>query len=400
MIHTAALLALGLGVFLTDGDISAEEYVSKDIKIDADFPSGNIVVEKIEGDDVYVHQDLRDTKGWWFYWCFRVRGAAGRTLAFHFTNKDVFGARGPAVSLDAGESWAWLGRRRVRGQTFRYSFGDDAADVWFSFGMPYTAANLRAFVRSHSGDPHLKVTKLCESRKGRRVERLHAGRLDGQCVHRVLLTCRHHACEMMANYALEGIIESVLGDRWLRENVEVLAIPFVDKDGAEDGDQGKNRKPRDHNRDYSGKSAHPSVQAIRDFVPEWSEGRLRFAMDMHCPWIRGGLNERIYFVGGEDQENWQEVKRFSKVLEAVRTGPLLYSSRNNLPFGKSWNTAENWAQGMSCSRWAGTLPGIWLATSIEIPYATASREVVTAESARALGGDLARAMQKYLRTGR
>ena len=53
--------------------------------IDCEFPGGNIVVDAIEGDTVSLHQDLRDTRGDWFYWYFRVRGAAGRTLNFKFT---------------------------------------------------------------------------------------------------------------------------------------------------------------------------------------------------------------------------------------------------------------------------------------------------------------------------
>ena len=36
------------------------------ISIDAGFPAGNIVVQRIEGDDAFVRQDLRDTSGWWF----------------------------------------------------------------------------------------------------------------------------------------------------------------------------------------------------------------------------------------------------------------------------------------------------------------------------------------------
>ncbi len=59
---------------------------AEDVQIDANFPSGNIVVEKIKEDVVTVHQDRRDTKEFWFYWCFRVRGAAGRTLTFNFTD--------------------------------------------------------------------------------------------------------------------------------------------------------------------------------------------------------------------------------------------------------------------------------------------------------------------------
>ena len=37
--------------------------------IDHDFPSGNIVLERIEGGDIYLHQDNRDSSNW-FYWYF------------------------------------------------------------------------------------------------------------------------------------------------------------------------------------------------------------------------------------------------------------------------------------------------------------------------------------------
>ena len=70
----------------------------------------------------------------------------------------------------------------------------------------------------------------------------------------LVLTARHHACESMASHVLEGILSGVLADddcgrRW-REGWQVVAAPFMDKDGVEDGDQGKNRRPHDHNRDY------------------------------------------------------------------------------------------------------------------------------------------------------
>ena len=77
------------------------------------FPGGNIVIDRVDGDTVYLHQDLRDTEVFWFYWCFRVRGAGQRTLTFVFTQGDVIGTRGPAVSLDAGRTWGWLGSEAV-----------------------------------------------------------------------------------------------------------------------------------------------------------------------------------------------------------------------------------------------------------------------------------------------
>ena len=50
--------------------------------VDSAFPGGNIVVDRIEGDNVCMHQDLRDSD-WWFYWCFRVRCAENKKIIFH-----------------------------------------------------------------------------------------------------------------------------------------------------------------------------------------------------------------------------------------------------------------------------------------------------------------------------
>jgi hypothetical protein len=371
------------------------------IAVDADVPGGNIVLEKIDGDTVTVHQDLRDTEGWWFYWRFRVRGAQGRTLTFKFTNGKPVGVLGAAVSVDQGETWAWQGKKSAKASEFTYAFGPDARDVQFCLGIPYLEKDLRAFLKKYEGNPHLKVATLCKSEKGREVERLHAGRLDGKCRARVFLTCRHHACEMMASYSLEGILAEVLAGeddgKWFRENVEFLVIPFMDKDGVEDGDQGKNRKGRDHNRDYMGDSVYASVREVRSFVPSWSEGKLRLTLDMHCPGNRGAEHEVIHFIGHPDPRQWQGVTRFSAILESVQTGPLKFSSRDNLPHGKSWNVDSMRKPGQeSCARWAAGIPGVVLPFSLEVPYANAAGQVVTPESARAFGKDLAKAIRRYL----
>ncbi|MDY7010099.1 MAG: peptidase M14 [Planctomycetota bacterium] len=368
--------------------------------IDCDFPGGNIIVEKIEGDTACIRQDLRDTEGDWFYWCFRVRGAAGGEMLFQFTGSKVIGVRGPAVSTDGGTTWAWLGCDAVENNGFTYAFADEAEEVRFCVAMPYLEANLRRFLDRHRDNPHLDAGVLCRSRKGREVELLRLGRIDGDCKTRALLTCRHHCCEMMADWALEGIMETILGagddGRWFRENVEFMVAPFVDKDGVEDGDQGKNRLPRDHNRDYEGPNIYPETGALRELVPEWSAGRLRFALDMHCPGLRGEGHEDIQFVGTANEENWSRVERFSEILEAVRAGPLIFSSENNLPFGRGWNTSENFSKGKSFARWAEGFTGTGCATAIEIPYASAGGSVVTTETARALGQDLAGVIRRFL----
>ena len=204
----------------------------------------------------------------------------------------------------------------------------------------------------------------------------------------------------MASFALEGVMDAILSEtedgKWLREHAEFFVVPIVDLDGVEDGDQGKNRKPRDHNRDYAGESIYSQVKAIRERLPEWSGGKLRLALDLHCPGVRGTHNEWIYFVGGPDEENWKEVNRFSAILETVQAGPLVFRQKNNLPYGQAWNKPSNFEAGKPFARWAAELPGVRAASTIEIPYANVDGQAVTDESARAFGRDLAKAVRKYL----
>ena len=387
-------------ICLLSGGIESRVFAdSKNVlQIDADFPGGNIIVERIEGDTITLRPDRRDTEGWWFYWCFRVRGAGGRMLTFNFSDGAPIGVRGPALSFDEGVSWAWLGTTNTK--SFSFNFPPSAQSVRFSFGMPYTQANLDRFLAHIGSNRSLKIDTLCQSRKGRAVETLHLGKINGTPRYRAVITCRAHCCEMMTSYVAEGLIESLLANdmdgKWFRQNVELLIAPFVDKDGVEDGDQGKNRRPRDHNRDYNGDSIYPETRAIRDFVPRWSEGKLRFALDLHCPAIRGEHNEVIYIVGSSKPDVWQEQQRFGKLLEDVCRGPLPYRASDNLAYGSKWNTAENFKAGTSGSRWAADIPGVELATTIEFPYANVSGVEVDAKTARLFGHDLARAIRRYL----
>ena len=371
------------------------------IQIDSEFPGGNIIVEDVDGDSVRLHQDLRDTQYDWFYWCFRVRGAEGRTIRFDFTTSRALGARGPAVSLDGGWTWQWLGIEAVDGNAFSYTFPEDASEVRLSFAMPYQESSWLQFAYALDGNPMVSRHRLCTTARGRDVDYMLLGCPGSEPQHKAAITCRHHCCEMMVNYALEGLIRWVgsgPGDesRWLRENVQFLLVPFVDKDGVEDGDQGKARRPRDHGRDYEGECLYATTRAIRELLPRWGGNRLRAGVDLHCPYISGGTNEVIYQVGSRHEQMAQQQERFSRILESVAAGPLPFRAADLMPFGTSWNTAENFSDGKSFSGWIGEYPGIALATSIELPYATARGVEVNQESARSFGTDVGMALASYL----
>ncbi|MFW6169559.1 MAG: M14 family zinc carboxypeptidase [Planctomycetota bacterium] len=398
------LLVLVAGLLAIGEQGQAERTEAPDaLTIDADYPGGNIIVDKVTGDTVHLRQDLRDTRGWWFYWNFRVLGAAGRELTFAFSGRSPIGVRGPAISRDKGKSWQWLGRESVEGNVFTYCFPESEGEVRFAFAMPYHRRHLDRFLKAHAGASEtgrLSINTLCQSAQGRDVPLLSLKARSGTPRRRVLVTARHHACETMANYVLEGFIH-----RWLSEDgpvnppddVEVMIVPLVDYDGVEDGDQGKNRKPRDHNRDYDQGGIYPETRAIRTLVESWPARELKVAIDLHCPWIRGKHNEVIYMVGTANERIAAEQARFGKVLQAACQGDLTYQVSDNLPFGTAWNTADNYKQGMSFSRWASERPGIRLATTFEIPYANAGGQPVTPASAHAFGQDLAAALVTYLR---
>jgi len=368
--------------------------VAAEVTIDAAYPGGNIIFERIDGDNVYLRQDLRDTPAWWFYWNFRVRGAAGRTLTFRFTNNDVIDLQGPSVSLDEGTSWSWLGSGSVSGATFTYTFGAEADSVRFCYAMPYQEADLLGFLAGHAGHPHLAVETLCQDRSGRDVERLRLGKIDGEPQYRVALTCRHHCCEMMASWVLEGILAAILaGDedgQWFQQNVEVVAVPFMDKDGVEAGDQGKNRAPHDHARDYIDEPIYPTVQALREFLPAWSEGKLRIALDLHDPYIH---DNKIFWVLNPDEPYRANARAFLDHLDAVQQGPLTYSPANDTVWPSGW---EGWDK--TPMAWFRTVPGVTVSTALEMPYSTNAGMQVTPDRCRAFGQDIARAIRQYLLT--
>jgi hypothetical protein len=299
--------------------------------------------------------------------------------------------------LDEGRTWSWLGTKTVKGASFSYAFGPAAKSVRFAFALPYQETDLNRFLAQYKGNKHLAVHELCKTPKGRSVERIHIGKLHGQPAHRMLITCRHHACESTASYVVEGMLAALLAEtddgKWLRENVEVLVVPFMDKDGVEDGDQGKNRKPRDHCRDYAGESLYPSVGTLRTLIPEWSAGRLHIALDLHCPGSRG---QTIYLVGSPDKTIWQAQTTFSKTLESVGDRALPYNASANLPWGNGWNKASSYKAGKPFFLWADELEDIKLSTAIEIPYANAGQATITPDAARAFGVDLVEAMRQYL----
>ncbi len=381
------------------------------IQIDVQIPGGNIIVKAIDGNQVLLNRDMRDTKGNWIYWKFRAVFPSVAEYTFCFDDSYYcLTSRGPAVSLDKGKSWTWSCTRfhlcgteathlHAHGteathiyarDTEAFSFTAEFAgqEVWFCQCIPYMESNLNEFLATEAARPIVRL-ELCKSRKGRSVELLRLG--NGP--RKVFLSSRHHCQESMATYALEGILSEVATHPQEYSDFTFWAVPFVDKDGVEDGDQGKNRMPHDHARDYGPDAIYPEVHAIMELI---HREKPVLVFDMHCPWVRNGDSEHVYFVGQADARLQAGIDRFSEIIAREAPPDFPTDPRDNIPFGQGWNTSRNYEQGSPIVPWCATLPWQPSAQSIEIPFANTHDVTVTADSARHLGNALARSIREYL----
>ena len=334
-----------------------------------------------EGNVFYLAPDLRDTTTWWFYYNFCVRGAAGETVKFQF-ERHASSPFGPGISYD-GKNWAYY-PERIKGDefSFEYAFREEENAVWFSWALPYQLERLE---EKFSSSKTLIWSELCKSERGRGVPLLKAGTGDKI----ICFSCRHHCCESVASYVLEGVLQEIEDNEELRRKFTFYVLPFVDLDGVEDGDQGKNRAPHDHNRDYaeSEPQIYCSTRAWSSFLKsiDFCAG-----IDIHDPWLWYGINAYTSFV--HNNYNDSSIERLSELLEKTSVNsPIKHDRSWDMVFGRDWNTEAN-AKGASAKDFYKRC-GAEIACSLEIPYfGTVGNSV---EDFKRLGKDLMAAIDLY-----
>ena len=362
------------------------------VKINADIPGGNVIVLHSNEQETILKKDLRDSAGDWFYWCFRAEFDQPGTHTFRFepSESPAVGTRGPAISADNGLTWRWAepGTWDIKENFFRYHYdGGKEKSLIFCLSMQYQKINLETFLEEYASSPYLKTSVLCRSRKGREVPLLRIADPERKPEHKLLLTSRHHCCEMTATYVLEGMLREALENPEFRDRIAISAVPFTDMDGVIDGDQGKNRKPHDHARDYGENPIYPETKSIMDLV---LRKKMDLVFDIHCPWIYHGDNETIYFVGPRSKRMEEGTLRLSERIESDPERTVPYATTDMVRYGTLWNTNANYTQGQTLAQWSGDLTTTLLATSIEIPYANTRDFTFCANSWRSFGRTLAR----------
>ncbi len=364
--------------------------------IHENFIGGNIHILKQDDNVIFLDNNLRDTTCDWFYWAFCVEGAAGKTLTFRFRDTRL-GYWGPAVSHDLS-TWKWLHRKED--DSFTYTFDEKEDKVYFAHHMLYHPKRFEAFATGHG----LEIKTLAISKKGREIpyvecciqpsekkEDIPTKEFDTK---KILLTARHHACESTGNYILEGILDELM--KKPIEGYSVICVPFVDYDGVVDGDQGKNRYPHDHNRDYEADkpAIYSSVAAIRRYI---TEENVVFGFDFHSPFHSGGVRDTCFIVQ-KSKKDLEKLNRFGELFEkcvskkTFAKDVFLYEHANDYPPDFGWNKSDA-PTFATCVMKKETAE---LAFTLETAYFGTKENIFTAEKAIETGRCFAKALRKYI----
>lgn len=355
-----------------------------DFSLDKDFPGGNYKLTYIGDNTVAIGPDMKGPQnGTWFYWNFKATSDVAQTVNFELSGCDVvIGNSGVVYSKDDGKTWDYLSES-AKGKSFSYTF-EEGETVWFSCVMPYQVSRLNAFLETIEDLEDVSVTTLCESEEGREVPLIRIG--SETAPKAVLFTARHHASETTASYMLEGIMDYLASNT----SAEVFndycfyIVPMVDIDGVENGDQGKNRYPHDHNRDYSAGKYAP-VRAIKTLAESID---VEFAMDIHCPYLWDYGPYFSYFP-----ENEEEVLTLHNMLIEASD---VNTDNSKIVYEDGWNRPDATQEATQMKGWFYRVENAPFAATFEFPFSGDVGDEYTEERMLNFGRFTATVIESYL----
>ncbi len=295
-----------------------------DIFIDAEFDSGNIGIEAIEGAQatLTVPKDRMSEFAQWFH--FRVTGAKGRELSLKLTglNKSAYPGGWPnydaCVSEDR-EYWARASSSFDKGEsdgtlTITYTPASDLA--YFAYFAPYSMERHHDLIAEAAESEGVDLVRLGTTLDGQPLDSLEMG--TGET--KVWLYARQHPGETQAEWWMEGALECLTDPsdpvaRALREKCRFYIVPNCNPDGSRRGHLRTNAVGTNLNREWENPSAEksPEVLAIRNRMDETG---VDFAMDVHGD----EAIPAVFLAGYEGIPSWtdafgEQFYRYERILD-------------------------------------------------------------------------------------
>jgi len=378
------------------------------VDISCDYPGGSVIVRGIDETNgvVNIAPNLADTNGRkWMRFDFKVRGAEGRTLHFQFPDDkfNYLATLGPAFSRDGGATWAWLrqdGSRHEPSNAFDWTFAEDERETRFAFCIPYLQGDWEKLAAKYKKRKDVVFGTLCKSQCGERKTELLRLPCRGTAKWLFVFTARHHASEASASFIMEGAIEECLSDSkeaaWLRDNADCVFVPFMDKDGVENGEQGKHRHPHDHNRDYV-KNRYTSVRSLKRLLAREGEGKQIVFLDLHSPGARSGktghkIHDHAFTFAPIETAQMDRWQRFRHAWADLQKNAMLkYDGKfDKVDSEKTYADAVK-NRSLNSRQYVGSLSNCWLSVCCEFGYSLCDG-VYSPDGGRELGHGLLKAI--------
>jgi murein tripeptide amidase MpaA len=261
------------------------------MQIDADFDSGNIVVDSLEDPSrvlLRIGLDAGDEHCQWFH--FRVRNAAGQDCTFCITNAAKTSypegwVDYRAVVSEDGKSWLRVPTVYEDGE-LKISYRPAGDSISVAYFAPYSFERHEALLDCSSGEPGVERIHLGLTLDGRPIDGLVIDPVDGSEPARTAwIIARQHPGETMAEWWVEGFLARLLDANdavavSLRRVMRFYVVPNMNPDGSVRGHLRCNALGANLNREWETPTPErsPEVLVVRDAMDRTG---VDFCLDVH-----------------------------------------------------------------------------------------------------------------------
>lgn len=329
------------------------------------------------------------------WWHFAVQ-SQGRPLRciWEQTNEVLGGSQLPAVVpvyRAAAGPWRRVEPRSCRHDAARHEFSFTVPAVQgrveVAYCYPYGLDRADALLEQLAARPGVAVRQIATSAGGRPCRLLELGHGE----HHVWLTARHHAGEVQGTWVMEGLLRAALAAPRLLAAATFHAVPVMDTDAVAEGWYGKDRGPRDFNRDYVTRPCRPEVAAV--MAAAEAVGRADVMLDLHGP----APGDPSFLVPPAEPtlspDEWQALWTLGARLQVLAPRRCPVRVRDWSPSSLNWSGINT---GQTATSWFQQRFGS-LAATLETTYHRSHDErLVTPRDWLALGRSLARALEVHV----
>ena len=248
------------------------------LKISARFDGGAIDVVRADSPhqiDVRIRKDSHADFLQWFY--FRLQGARDVACTIRFLNAGVTSYPDGWTDYQAVASYDRKTWFRVPtafdGQILTISHQPDCDSVYYAYFEPYSWDRHLDLLGRAGRHADVRIVDLATTRDGRDLNAVVVGNPNAQ--KKIWVIARQHPGETMAEWFVEGMIDSLLDAadpvaRRLRQQTVFYIVPNMNPDGSARGNLRTSATGANLNREWMAPSAQhsPEVLAVRNLMHE------------------------------------------------------------------------------------------------------------------------------------